>query len=114
MNRIANATNQLSAGVVLSINLDMAIQNEIKCGSEQCRLIADQMQAEADLEPERNQMLLRAAQAWSELANSLKRGEAEPRISSTTRPRSEPIDGEVDGQRSSRGGDAKVDQGACR
>ena len=74
MNRIANATNQLSAGVVLSINLDMAIQNEIKCGSEQCRLIADQMQAEADLEPERNQMLLRAAQAWSELANSLKRG----------------------------------------
>lgn len=79
----------------------MAIQNETKSGSEQCRLIADQMRAEAELEPERNQMLMRAAQAWSELANSLKQGEAakdaEPRISSTTRPRSKPIDTEVDG-----------------
>jgi hypothetical protein len=55
------------------------------------------MQAEAVLEPERSQMLLRAAQAWSEFANSLKRGEAEPRLSTTTRPRSEPIDVEVDG-----------------
>ncbi len=85
----------------MSINLDMAIQSEIRSGSEQCRLIADQMQAEAELEPERNQMLLRAAQAWSELANSLKRGEvareAAPRISSATRPRSEPSDAEVDG-----------------
>jgi hypothetical protein len=101
VNWIADATNRLSAGVVVSINLDMAIQNEIKSGSEQCRLIADQMRAEAELEPERNQMLLRAAQAWTELSNSLKRGEAArdaaPRISSTTRPRSEPIDGEVDG-----------------
>jgi hypothetical protein len=79
----------------------MAIQNEIKSGSEQCRLIADQMQAEAELEPERNQMLLRAAQAWSELANSLKRAEATkeaaPRISSTTRPQSVPVDAEIDG-----------------
>lgn len=79
----------------------MAIQNETKSGSEQCRMIADQMRAEAELEPERNQMLLRAALAWSELANSLKQGEAardaEPRISSTTRPRSEPVVAEVDG-----------------
>ena len=87
--------------MVVSINLEMAIQNETKSASEQCRLIADQMQAEAELEPERNQMLLRAAQAWSELANSLKRGEAareaESRIPATIRSRSEPVDAEVDG-----------------
>ena len=47
----------------MGINLDMAIQNEIKSASETCRLIADQMLAEAKVEPERNQMLLRAAQA---------------------------------------------------
>jgi hypothetical protein len=80
----------------------MAIQNEIKSGSEQCRLIADQMLAEAKLEPERNQMLLRAAHAWSELSNDLKRREAareaeRRNVSPTTRPRSEPIDAEVDG-----------------
>ena len=79
----------------------MAIQNETKSGSEQCRLIADQMRAEAELEPERNPMMLRAAQAWSELASSLKQAEAardaEPRISSTPRPRSKPIDAEIDG-----------------
>jgi len=101
VNWIADAKNRLSAGVVVSINFNMATQNEIKTASEQCRMIADQMRAEAELEPERNQTLLRAAQAWSELANSLKRGEAakhaEPRISSTIRPRSEPIVAEVDG-----------------
>jgi hypothetical protein len=101
VNWIADATNRLSDGIVVSINLEMAIQNETKSASETCRLIADQMRAEAELEPERNQMLMRAAQAWSELANSLKRGEAaknaEPRISSIIRPRSEPIVAEVDG-----------------
>ena len=97
MNWIAAATNRLSAGVVVSINLKMAIQNDTRTASETCRLIADQMQAEAELEPERNQMMLRAAQAWSELANNLKRSEAEPRISPVTRPLSEPIDAAVDG-----------------
>jgi hypothetical protein len=81
----------------------MAIQNETKMSSsETCRLIAEQMLADANLAPERNQMLLRAARAWSELSKNLKRTdaarEADPRvISSTTRPRPRQIEAEIDG-----------------
>jgi hypothetical protein len=70
--------------------------------SETCRLLAEQMLADAQREPERNEMLLRAAHVWLELAKTLKRTEAvnaaDPRIISTT-SRLQPgaIEDEVDG-----------------
>jgi hypothetical protein len=54
--------------------------------SETCRLLAEQMLADAQREPERNGLLLRTAATWLELAKTLKRTElanAAPSIAST-------------------------------
>ena len=45
-------------------------------GSETCRLLAEQMLADAQREPKRNKLLLRTAHTWLELAKTLKRTEA--------------------------------------
>ena len=73
-------------------------------GSETCRLLAEQMLAAAQREPERNKMLLRAAKTWLEFAKILQATEAvnaghPPVISATKtrRPQPGPVDDEIDG-----------------
>ena len=70
--------------------------------SETCRLLAEQMLADAQREPERNQLLLRTARTWLELAKTLKRTEAVNAADSlinskTKRPQPGAIEVEVDG-----------------
>jgi hypothetical protein len=86
-----------------ALQLDFAIQDDSKMrSSETCRQLAEQMLADAQREPKRNELLLRAAHAWLELANTLKRTEvvsaADPLIISTpSRPQPGPIEAEIDG-----------------
>jgi hypothetical protein len=70
--------------------------------SETCRLLAEQMLVDAQREPARNEMLLRAAHAWLDLAKTLKRTEvvnaADPFVISTTsRAQPGPSEPEIDG-----------------
>jgi hypothetical protein len=70
--------------------------------SETCQLLAEQMLADAQSEPERNELRLRVAHSWLELAKTLKRTEAvngtDPHVNSTTsRPQSGATEEEFDG-----------------
>jgi hypothetical protein len=70
--------------------------------SETCQLLAEQMLADAQREPEHNELRFRVAHAWLELAKTLKQTEAvnaaDPRVVSTTSPPpSGAIEEEVDG-----------------
>lgn len=70
--------------------------------SETCQLLAEQMLADAQREPEHNELRFRVAHAWLELAKTLKQTEAvnaaDPlAISKTTRPQPGVIEEEVDG-----------------
>jgi hypothetical protein len=80
----------------------MAIQNETKMSSsERCRLIAEQMLAEARLAPTCTELRFRVARAWQDLAETLKQTdaliEARPRAVATSRLRTEPNEEAVDG-----------------